>query len=78
VDGVPVPQEDIRPTLKNIHVLISMTAHGEDVVKHLEEAKIATGRLRGTCSTTSSARSSNIRRRRNVPSDRGLGKSRTK
>jgi hypothetical protein len=55
VDDGLVPLKDVGVVLKNVHVLVGMTTHGKDTSKHLQDARVSTGGLRGT-TTTSRAR----------------------
>jgi hypothetical protein len=77
VNGLLVLLKNIGAVLKNIHVLIGVMKHGEDTLKHLQDARVSTRGGRGI-TTAGRVRRDYIRRRRDVVVDGKLGKSRAK
>jgi predicted membrane GTPase involved in stress response len=77
VNDVLVPPDDVSAAFKDIHALVSATAHGEDTPKHLQVVRVSTGGGRGTTVVDRVTRGY-IQRRRGVAVDKKLGESKVK
>jgi hypothetical protein len=76
MNDVLVPPEDVGAVLMDIHALVGAMTHGEESMKHLQDAGVSSRGGRGTTIVGRVSRGYMQRRRGAV--DRKLGKSRAK